>query len=1258
MTTVTQKIPNLLRGISQQPDVKKFPGEVRDMVNAFPEYALGLMKRPGAKLEAPLRRAATPGGSLAVPAGQTAVTRLYGATEKWFDINVDGVPYVGQFVSFDHGLTGTITGGSGYTNGTYNGVALTGGDGSNATANITVSGNAVTAVTIVNQGSGYTTGNTLSAADANLGGGGGSNFVFTLTNASQATDKHWIGINMWFKNSGIPRAVNMDNYMQASYITAGSWATYQTHINNEATALTNKINELATFQTAGKTYYTEYKKTIDEPKSIFEINTTYNQGDVFQFIKAGILVDDDGNEDYIENDVVMTGTLHTSNQSENSDGVIYKTGEFQKTGDTTIAYKKGREKTEEYPILMDRYPKNYKLYEILKVTKATDEDEADLGGAATTAYDDAEDAYDTDVGTYNTEVTDTNNNYPTFSTTVLPINGSDNYFRDDTGTTGAKVDLSELKIFTFQDTTFVLNPKKAVQWTTDETASAAFNEGFVFFKLLSNGDFEISLTKLRSDANGNQPHEAAYTRTLDTAFDTDGVITGTATHDSTNNTVDELFALLNTSFGSDYGTTPWSNHFTFTQSGNGIYIATQNGINTFTHNGAADGSRTAGTYIVTGVAGSGNGEYGEFRVVVAANGTPTITLLNGGMGFAENETLTIADASLGGGGGANITVTVTAVSAELNNNGQFEIAVSGPTDDALSVLRHEVNTVSDLPLQLKDGYKVRVVNSLDVNADDMYLAFETEDGNNFSSGTWVESNGRGIRYIIDRNTMPHALTANTDGSFSFGPWTNWENRLVGDEITNPTPHFITQPNGVNRYIKDIFVYRNRFGFLTEDYVSMSRAGEFFNFFVKSAVAAGEDDPIDISVSDSDSPSLNYVSKETAGLLLYGKTGQYLLATDSDLLSPTTAKINKVAGFESDMDNAAVTLGSTTAFLSKTVSATKMHELLKVNAIEPPDHIEQTRTVPELVPTTINSFVGSPDLGLVSLGTLGETTLYHFNFLRFANEEIGRAWYKWELPGKLKHQFFDGNEYNAVIQLTSAENETVVVSFDVAQSSTDGVLTLESKKKTDLVLDVYDDKPFIIYEGIVSNSVVDKTRIYLPTRKLTGKKLVVVMYGDNRTQVFDEDTVTMTEQNDATHGRYIQVDGDWRGSDVFIGYKYKMEVELPRIYVKSSQDKQVNADVEAELILHRLKVKTGLTGPIDYVIKILGLPDRTSTMTVTPAGQYKLNSVNMTETAVHSVPVYQRNHNTTITIESNTAFPATIESINWEGRYGTNYYRRS
>src|SRR5215467_3214514 len=68
------------------------------------------------------------------------------------------------------GTLGAITGGTGGTAGTYTNIALTGGSGSGATANITVSGGAVTAVVIFNPGTLYKVGDVLSAASGNIGG--------------------------------------------------------------------------------------------------------------------------------------------------------------------------------------------------------------------------------------------------------------------------------------------------------------------------------------------------------------------------------------------------------------------------------------------------------------------------------------------------------------------------------------------------------------------------------------------------------------------------------------------------------------------------------------------------------------------------------------------------------------------------------------------------------------------------------------------------------------------------------------------------------------------------------------------------------------------------------------------------------------------------------------------------------------------------------------------------------------------------------
>jgi hypothetical protein len=66
----------------------------------------------------------------------------------------------------------TLVGGSGYVNGSYTNVPLTGGSGIGALANITVSGTSVTAVTLVDGGLGYEVGDLLSASNTNLGGSG------------------------------------------------------------------------------------------------------------------------------------------------------------------------------------------------------------------------------------------------------------------------------------------------------------------------------------------------------------------------------------------------------------------------------------------------------------------------------------------------------------------------------------------------------------------------------------------------------------------------------------------------------------------------------------------------------------------------------------------------------------------------------------------------------------------------------------------------------------------------------------------------------------------------------------------------------------------------------------------------------------------------------------------------------------------------------------------------------------------------------
>lgn len=80
--------------------------------------------------------------------------------------------------------SGTISdGGAGYIDGVYTNIALTGGSGTGATAELTVAGGLISNVSIINGGKNYLVGNTLSVNEEDIGGGSGFVWIVgVLTN--------------------------------------------------------------------------------------------------------------------------------------------------------------------------------------------------------------------------------------------------------------------------------------------------------------------------------------------------------------------------------------------------------------------------------------------------------------------------------------------------------------------------------------------------------------------------------------------------------------------------------------------------------------------------------------------------------------------------------------------------------------------------------------------------------------------------------------------------------------------------------------------------------------------------------------------------------------------------------------------------------------------------------------------------------------------------------------------------------------------
>jgi hypothetical protein len=598
-----------------------------------------------------------------------------------------------------------------------------------------------------------------------------------------------------------------------------------------------------------------------------------------------------------------------------------------------------------------------------------------------------------------------------------------------------------------------------------------------------------------------------------------------------------------------------------------------------------------------------------------------------------------------------VTATAVGPGIYLLGTSAFTVSTTGSgSEEGIYVFQDQINVSGRLPNQCQNGYVVKVYNSDIVDADDMWVKFNTTDSATSGPGVWEETVAPGLKYQLDELTMPHQLVRIADGSFKYEP-VSWEDRLVGDDVTNPEPSFIGQK------ITNLFFYRNRLGFLSNENVILSKAGDYFNFFAGSAQVVAADDPIDLSATSQQPVNLAYVQTVSVGLVLFGQNEQFLLSTDADILSPTTAKVNTLSNFECDKDIACVSLGTSLSFISKTLLWTRVYELGNIRKEAPASPNELTDNVSELIPANIDTFIASPALSLLSFGQQGSDTLYQFRYYQSKDDRLASTWYKWQLTGNLLEQFFDETTFYAVCE---DGTNVFVQSFDLTQSSEQGFLTLTTGEKTDVCMDMFSINPRRTYD-----SSTKKTRIMLPYDHITGKDPCVVILGGYIGQTIEAEeaigavlTGSRITIGGSAGAYYAEIDEDYRGRNLIFGYLYDMEIQLPKFYYGKTENRQHVTDATADLIIHRIKVETGLSGPITYVVDITGKDTWTNVVNVTLPSNYNLGSVNLSASAEHVVPIFQRNTNSKITIKGDTAFPVSLNSLSWEGNYNTRFYSRA
>ncbi len=576
-------------------------------------------------------------------------------------------------------------------------------------------------------------------------------------------------------------------------------------------------------------------------------------------------------------------------------------------------------------------------------------------------------------------------------------------------------------------------------------------------------------------------------------------------------------------------------------------------------------------------------------------------------------------------------------------SGTFNI--TSPVGELLNVLAGSVEDVADLPNQCKHGYVVKVANS-EADEDDYYVKFIGENDRD-GDGVWEECAKPGVKTTLDAATLPVQLVRQADGTFKVSQ-VAWDNRLVGDTVTVPEPSFI------GKTVNKMLFFRNRLVILSDENVIMSRPGDFYNFWSKSAITYTATDNIDISCS-SEYPAIVYDGLQVnSGLVLFTKNQQFMLTTDSDVLSPLTAKINSLSSYNFNFNTNPISLGTTIAFLDNAGKYTRFFEMQAVLREGEPNVLEQSKNISKLFPNDIDLIANSRENATIFFATKGTNKLYGFRYYQTGERRVQQAWFEWELSGTIEHIAMLDDALYAVVKNTGYTMQKFSLKLD------DNSHTIVEDETYRVHLD--NSKSFA-YTNLTYVADGDYTKFDHTAADFSGSgQLYAVAVSTSTDKEFNGlvSKVTTFDDNGTTK---VKIPSNWTTStasqafNVVLGYAFDMEIEFPTLYVTQQEGERFKSDIQSSLVLHRIKMSLGPTGVYDTTLKRIGKPDYTETFESILADVYTANTVGIDKEQVVTLPVYEKNTNLTFTLKSTHPTPSTLYSINWEGDYSKRYYKR-
>lgn len=560
-------------------------------------------------------------------------------------------------------------------------------------------------------------------------------------------------------------------------------------------------------------------------------------------------------------------------------------------------------------------------------------------------------------------------------------------------------------------------------------------------------------------------------------------------------------------------------------------------------------------------------------------------------------------------------------------------------DNGISVVAGKTQRFSSLPARAVADFSVEIVGDQSSSFDNYYVKYDVAGGAT-SEGVWKETLKGGETLGFDKATMPHALIREANGRFSFKAL-DWDNRRVGDLDSNPLPSF------VGRKINDVFFYRNRLGFISDENIVFSRSGSYFDFFTGTATAVLDDDPLDVGVSHTKVSILRHAVPFNETLLLFSDKTQFQLGA-AEILTPDTISVNQTTEYECSLQAKPAGVGRHIYFAVNRGIYTGLREYYVDGRTEAADAAEITGHVPKYIPSGVFKIAASGNedaLAVLSKGSPNELFLYKFFW--GGDEKIQASWSRWRFEKDdvlMSCEFIESRLYLLIKRADGVHLECINLESGYTEDDWNIHVHLDSgvtQAQVGITFSTGED-PDLEGDNV--------TYIELPYRVASGTEiqLVTAPKGKRREGII----VKPLELDNSGSTTLLTFQGDWRDQPFFIGKPYEFRYLFSTFAIKEESVGGGQMTVGEGRIQVR---KVSLMFVDSGFFKVLVTPSRRDTYEYVFSGRVVGSGANLIgrvsiESGKFRFPVAAKNDLVSIEIVNDSFLPCYFLSAEWEAFY--------